>query len=401
MALPKPGSGTRRKRSSSDEPGEVVARPPGRPPGRGHQVAILLTVLIAPLTALEAGDAPHEAYRDLVLLSCTRHDDAVRALSDWSHEEIEDAVAVLSECEALSASDSASDGSRPAAEEACAGVGASTAWAAAAALHTSRALTWPSETESRFHLAVAAAQQERLQDEAFRRRFSLTAGLGSLYLQEYEGARGFLEDGLERFDADPELLVALGASREAEARRRRTLPPQAEIERPSRMLDRAPEETERLRLLHEAAESYEAALSVDSGMGEAHLRLGRVQLLLNRPQEGLVHLRWVTRNSRERDLVYLAHLFIGGHQMESGEGEAALVSYRAALETDPGGQAASVATSSALHHAGDRAAAAEVLERGLATRRRTRASDAWWRYPEGRRGQLPRLLRRLRQEACR
>jgi predicted Zn-dependent protease len=86
--------------------------------------------------------------------------------------------------------------------------------------------------------------------------------------------------------------------------------------------------------------------------------------------------------------------------MRSGELAAALVSYRAALKADPRGQAAYVATSSALHLLGDPNAAVEVLEQGLAARSRTRASDAWWRYPEGRKSQLPRLLKRLRQEAC-
>ena len=358
----------------------------------------LLSVLFVLPTALSAEEPRHEAYQALVERSCTKNDAAVRALSDWSPEDIEGAVQKLHECERWRTTQGESLGPSGSPEEdPC---GKAVPWAAAAALHTSRALTWPAGSESLFHLSVAEAQQELLTDDAFRRRWYLTAGLGCLYLLDFGSARSYLMRGLEQFEGDPALLVALGASHEAEARRRGLAARGAGSGRPSRVLDRAPEGTERLRSLQEAVDLYERALSDDPELPEAHLRLGRVQLLLGRPDEGLANLRWVTDHGRARDLVYLAHLFIGRESMQSGELDAALVSYRAAREADPRGQAAYVATSHALQLSGDPVAAAEVFEQGLAARRRTRASDAWWRYPEGRKGQLPALLKRLRQEAC-
>ena len=73
--------------------------------------------------------------------------------------------------------------------------------------------------------------------------------------------------------------------------------------------------------------------------------------------------------ARDTDLVYLAHLFAGQEQKRAGRLDAALASYRAALKADPSGQAASIATSHALHLRGDVEGAAEVMERGLAAPR--------------------------------
>ena len=90
-------------------------------------------------------------------------------------------------------------------------------------------------------------------------------------------------------------------------------------------------------------------------------------------------LRWVTVHAQDPDLVYLAHLFIGRELKRPGDLDGALASYRAALEIDPRGQAAYIATSHALRMRGRPTAAAEVLERGLATRRLELTRDSWWR----------------------
>ena len=359
----------------------------------------LLAALLLLPNALSAEDAPHQAYRALVERYCTQNTAAVRDLSDWSQEALDKAIQELRDCEQHRTNQT--EGRRPAdspEDDLC---GAPVPWAAAAALHTSRALASSGLSESAFHLSIAAAQQELIPDDAFRRMWYLTAGLGCLYLLDHDSARSLLTQGLERFDSEPALLVALGASHEADARRQALADGGAGSGRPSRMLDRAPEETERLRSLHQALDLYERALSADPEQPEAHLRLGRVQLLLGRTDEGLANLRWVTDSARDRDLVYLAHLFTGRERMQSGDIDGALAAYRAALVADPRGQAAYVATSQALYLSGDPVAAVEALEKGLAARLPTRASDGWWRYPEGRRGQLPALLNQLRQEACR
>ena len=105
--------------------------------------------------------------------------------------------------------------------------------------------------------------------------------------------------------------------------------------------------------------------------------------------------------AEEPDLLYLANLFIGREQKRSGALDAALASYRAALEVDPRGQAAYIATSHALRMSGRSTAAADVLERGLATRRLELTRDSWWRYPQARLGHALELLTRMSKEVCR
>ena len=201
-------------------------------------------------------------------------------------------------------------------------------------------------------------------------------------------------------DHDPDLLVALGASYEVEEWRQRLAGRIPGSEGSQRTQQRREQRAERSRCWTEAADRFEQALARDPEHREAHLRLGRVQLLLGRTDPGLARLRWVTEHAAEPDLVYLAHLFTGREQKRSGQLDAALASYRAALEANPRGQAAYVATSQALHMSGNPAAAADVLQRGLAARRRTLSPDSWWLYPEGRPGQLVELLTRLHDEVC-
>jgi tetratricopeptide (TPR) repeat protein len=268
-------------------------------------------------------------------------------------------------------------------------------------LHTIGAFTSEPDPESQLQLAFAARLQKHVTDDAFRARWYVVAGLGRLFRGDLTLARSTLTEGLERFEADPGLLVALGATYEVEEWLQRLVlrPGGAEgVNRAQRLTD---QRAERVRCWTEAADRYEQALARDPGHPEAHLRLGRVELLLGRTDEGLEELRWVRDHAVEPDLVYLAHLFTGREQKRSGQLDAALASYRAALDADPGGQAASVATSQALYLSGDREAAADTLEHGLAARRGARARDAWWHYPEGRPGQLAGLLSRLHDEACR
>jgi hypothetical protein len=112
-------------------------------------------------------------------------------------------------------------------------------------------------------------------------------------------------------------------------------------------------------------------------------------------------LRSVAEHARETDLIYLAHLFIGRELKRSGDLDGALASYRSALETEPLGQAAYIATSHALRMSGRPTAAAGVLERGLATRRPELTRDSWWRYPRARLGHALELLTQMSREVCR
>jgi tetratricopeptide (TPR) repeat protein len=359
----------------------------------GPLIAGVLAVA-APRTA-SAVDSAYSAYLTLVERSCTRRDQALQALSRWSRESLEEVGQQLYECEECRTTRSAS--SSPANVDAACGC-ESPPWSAAAVLHTVHAFTSPPGLGSQFHLSFAARLQENARDDAFRRQWHLAAGLGCLYRVDLPAARSHLEQGLELFDDDPALLMALGASYEVEEWRERDRNPGLEdAQRVHELRQKAGQSG----LWTNAADLYEKALARNPDHPEAHLRLGRVELLRGHRDEGLARLRWVTEHVAEPDLLYLAHLFTGREQKRSGQLDAALASYRAALETNPRGQAAYVATSHALHLGGDPEAAAEVLERGLAARRHTLSRDSWWRYPEGRQGQLVELLTRLHGEVCR
>jgi len=352
-------------------------------------------------SAVSAEDSVYSAYLTLVERCCSERDKALRALSRWSPEALEEAKKGLYECEGCRrAWPERFPLKPPSAVDLDCGCD-SPPWEAAAALHTLRAFTSEPGPTSQYHLAFAARLQENVTNDTFRRRWYVVAGLGGVFRGDLALARSTLRQGLERFEGDPDLLVALGASYEVEEWRLRLGLRSPAAEGPSSTQKRTDQRAERSRCWTDAADRYEQALDRDPEHPEAHLRLGRVELLLGRTERGLAELRWVTAHAAEPDLISLANLFTGREQKRSGQPHAALASYRAALEADPSGQAAAVATSQALLMSGDPAAAADVLQRGLAARRRTPSGDGWSLYPEGRPGQLVGLLTRLHQEVCR
>jgi tetratricopeptide (TPR) repeat protein len=366
----------------------------------------LIGAMAVSATVVEAEDDVQAAYRTLVERSCVERDRALQALARWSPQTLEEVRQKLErcdECEAIEAAEGAAGepleevGKKVQGCEDC----APPRWEAAAALHTVRVFTTAPGPDDLLHLSHAEWLLTHSGDKAFLRRWYLTVGLGCLFRVEPASARSYLRKGLEGAEDDPALLVALGASYEAEEWRQRLVAWSSGHGGPTRARQEREWMAEQSRFRTEAAGLFEKALARDPRHPEAHLRLGRLELLLGRSEEGLTKLQWVTEHARELDLVYLAHLFLGRAHEEAGQLDAALASYRAALAVDPGGQAASVATSHALHARGELAAAAEILEQGLAARRRRRTPDAWWSYPEGRPGQLPALMAQLFEEACR
>jgi tetratricopeptide (TPR) repeat protein len=363
-------------------------------------VSVLAAALVSTL-ALSAEESPYETYLALIERSCAHPDDAFDGLSAWSLPMLETALKELRECEQRR-----SAGRAPPASETSPHPGGTCRdepppWAAAAILHTRYALASTTRAGGQTHLSLAARLLEQVGDEGFRRRWFRAAGLGFLHRRDIETARSCFEKGLERFGDDPALLVGLGSTYEVEEWKQRLVLRDPGSDPRSRM---SKEERERTRwsrttLLH-AAGQYEKALSRDPGQPEALLRLGRAQLLLGRGDEGIASLQRVTEQAEDRDLVYLAHLFIGRERMRSGDLDAAIVSYHAALEADPRGQVALVATSHALHLGGDPIAAGELLEQRLTGPRSLPSDDSWWSYPESRPRLVRALLSRLRREAC-
>lgn len=366
----------------------------------------VVLALLAGKAVVAAEESVHEAYRTLVERSCVQRDEAFQALGRWSPQTLEEVRQQLErcdECETIRAEAEATAepleevGKKLRGCEDC----VAPRWEAAAVLHTIRAFTTAPGPGDLLHLEYAEWLQGHSRDEGFRIRWHLAAGLGCLFRVELDSARSYLRKGLERDEDNPTLLVGLGASYEVEEWRRRLAVESPGPGGPNRARQERERMAEQSRYRAEAASLFERALVRDPRNAEAHLRLGRVELLGGREDEGLAKLRWVTEHAGEPGLVYLAHLFLGRQEEQAGRPDAALASYRAALEVDPAGQAATVATSHALHARGDLAAAAETLEQGLAARSQAQRDDAWWLYPEGRPGQLSALMTELRAEACR
>jgi len=360
----------------------------------------LLAVVGVTPPALSSETQSAAVYLELVERSCADDAAAILELSRWSRKALKEVAQELFKCDLCrQAWKARAPSMRPARLDLrchC----QSHPWARAVVVETFLALTSKPATGDLFRLAFAAGLLRKVDDDSFRRRWYLTAGLSCLLRVDLGCARNHLEKGLEQFEHDPALLVALGTTYEVEAWRQRLVVRALAADGPARGLERLRQRAEQRRRWSEAEDLYEQALAHDPGHPEARLRLGRVRLLLDRTDQGLGMLRWVTEHAKEPDLIYLAHLFIGRELKQSGDFDAAISSYRAALDADPLGQAAYVATSQALRMSGNPTAAAEVLERGLA-RSRMPVRDSWWRYPEGRLDQASGLLTQLHDEVCR
>lgn len=361
---------------------------------------LLAAVTLTP-PVFSAERATLAAYLRIVERSCAERDEAVLALSQWSPEALEEVGQELIECARCREAQNARSPSKdtPVLDAACACQ--SPPWAVAALLHTIRALALETGARQLSHLSFAAQLLEQAGDDALRRRWYLTAGLACLQRDDLEHSRSYFEQGLELSEHDPALLVALGTSHELAAWRQRLEIRELGPDSPLNAEARRWLTMEQHRSWTRAADLYGQALTHDPQHAEAHLRLGRVEALRGRTDHGLAMLRWVKEHSDEPDLVYLASLFTGREQMESGQVTAAVASFRAALDADPGGQAAYVAMSHALSVSGSSTAAAEVLERGMATRNRAPSLDSWWRYPEDRPGQVVALVNQLQHQVCR
>jgi len=340
-------------------------------------------------------------YMELVERSCGATETALVALSRWSSRELERVAQGVFECDrcrrALKATDPSTSPVRLDLECLC----PPPPWARAATLHTDLAFAVEPEADGLFHLGFAAKLLERSGADDLQRRWYRTVGLNLLLLDEPGAARSYLEEGLELFGEDAALLVALGATYESEAWALRLELRSLQAELIPAMVDLARVRAQQRHCWSEAADLYEKALAREPEHAEARLRLGSVELLRGRSEQGLEMLQWVTEHAREPDLVYLAHLFIGREREGSADLDGALRSYRAALDANSLGQAAYVATSHALRVSGRPTAAAEVLERGLATRGPELIRDSWWRYPRARLGEARELLKTMRAEVCR
>jgi tetratricopeptide (TPR) repeat protein len=98
---------------------------------------------------------------------------------------------------------------------------------------------------------------------------------------------------------------------------------------------------------------------------------------------------------------YLAWLFLGAAREAEKRPREAVEAYRAAVALDPQSTVGAIALSHALHEAGERDAAQDVLRAALSGARRRRDWDAWWNYRWGRSHEAPARLQALRERAMR
>jgi tetratricopeptide (TPR) repeat protein len=136
-----------------------------------------------------------------------------------------------------------------------------------------------------------------------------------------------------------------------------------------------PEITKRLQ---EAAAKYREA-AADAGLrAEALMRLGRVELALDRADAAVEALRSADAAGGDADVQYLARLFLGQALERQGRRDEAAQAYRRALALAPGAQSAELALAALAFRQGAR----DEADRGIShmlTRPET-AADPWWNY---------------------
>lgn len=140
------------------------------------------------------------------------------------------------------------------------------------------------------------------------------------------------------------------------------------------------------------------ALTADSALVEARLRLGRVLAGLARHAEALTELQQVIIATRDERLMYYAHLFMGDSALALDRPQAARASYDAAIALYPRAQAARMGLGAALRAAGDRSTALTAILPTLnePVDSRDASDDPWWNYYDGDAANRTALMERLR-----
>jgi tetratricopeptide (TPR) repeat protein len=233
--------------------------------------------------------------------------------------------------------------------------------------------------------------------EAFLRMWHLYAGVQFQARLRMEDAANHLERALRRFPDDARLLLALGSAYEtlASPRAGTTRLPFGHGERVPHARGAAAAVRERLEI---AERRFREAIARDPDLAEARLRLGRVLLEQDRPDDALEALSGVETLTVEPLLQHLAWLFTGRAHERAGRIPVAIDFYRAAASACPGCQVPRLALAHALERSGDRAAAVDALQYLLQERRHPASDDPWRLYDFGQRWQQERLLERLRGE---
>lgn len=137
-------------------------------------------------------------------------------------------------------------------------------------------------------------------------------------------------------------------------------------------------EGERYRAAERAAARFKDAAKDESLRAEANLRLGHVKLEMGRYDEALAALIGVERQTEDRALMYLTHLFRGLALENRGRTDEARASYRQALALSPSAHSATLRLA-ALEFRHGRTDAPQTLLDSLLQNDDPRR-DPWWSY---------------------
>ena len=286
---------------------------------------------------------------------------------------------------------------------------------AAAMLHTDRDIQEREAAEQAEEVApdtaphLAAARQilALIRDDerrrAFERPWFLAVTLHLYRRGQWALALHYVDAALRLYEDDPLLLLARGSLIESQTAL--DLPPALAdvfVRSPSReagVLSRQAEHQARLR---DAEATYRRALRALPDLVEARVRLGRVLHQRGEPSPAAVELAAAAAHPQaDPPMRYLAWLFLGAAREAEKRPREAVEAYRAAAALDTDSTVAAVALSHALHDAGDRDAAQDVLRAALSGARRRRDWDAWWNYRWGRSHEAEARLEALRERAMR
>ena len=286
---------------------------------------------------------------------------------------------------------------------------------AAAMLHTDRDIyerdaaeqaeevapdTAPHLDAARQILALIRDDERR---RAFERPWFLAVALHLYRRGQWPLALHYLDVALRLYADDPLLLLARGSLIESQTAL--DLPPALAdvlVMTPSREAGALRRWAEHQARLRDAEATYRRALRGMPDLVEARVRLGRVLCQRGEPRQAAEELAAAAAHPQaDPPMRYLAWLFLGAAREAEKRPREAVEAYRAAAALDTDSTVAAVALSHALHDAGDRDAAQDVLRAALSGARRRRDWDAWWNYRWGRSHEAEARLEALRERAMR
>jgi tetratricopeptide (TPR) repeat protein len=134
--------------------------------------------------------------------------------------------------------------------------------------------------------------------------------------------------------------------------------------------------------LREAEGLFRRVLEIKPDYAEARLRYGRVLGGLGKHAEAAAELRRALAGLADRQMLYLAELFLGGEEEALGNRDSARLAYQQAADLFPLAQSPLVALSQLARRSNDRAGALREIARLFAFEDDDRGAqdDPWWWY---------------------